>query len=198
VANVPLASAIILAREAHYQTFGVNNVIVEYNKIRDVQNLRPPYDPFGKFASSPRTGHGAIEIHASLFNDEAASSFLRTELSVRNVVTRDNTLERIVPSGTRFGVAPPIKSLSATDSNGVLRTRTLDRGDIKAMGVQRNAYNSTAGEPILIRSSTIADQGIQCGGNLRDGGSYQPSVCKQSPPPVTGAGLSCDSSGRLL
>jgi hypothetical protein len=198
VANVPLASAIILAREAHYQTFGVNNVIVEFNRIQDVQNLAPPFDPYGKYASNPRTGHGAIEVHASLFDDEARNSFLRNELSVRNVVARDNLLERIVPSGTRFGVAPPMKSMSATDSSGNLRTRYLERGDIKAQGVQRNGYNSTTGEPILIRSTTIATQGIQCGGNLRDGNTYQPGVCKLSPPTVTGAGLSCDSSGKLL
>ena len=198
ISNVPLASAVILAREAHYQSFGVNNVIVEWNRIKDVQNLAPGFDPFGKFAANPRTGHGAVEIHASLFDDEARSSFLRNELSVRSVVARDNVLERVVPSGTRLGVAPPMKSMTATGPDGVTRTRYLERGDIKSIGVQRNGYNTTAGEPILIRSTTISEQGIQCGGNLRDGRTYQPAVCKLTPPPVTGAALSCDTSGKLL
>jgi hypothetical protein len=39
--NVPLAAGVFVAREAGYQTFGVENVLIESNLIRNVQNMSP-------------------------------------------------------------------------------------------------------------------------------------------------------------
>src|SRR5512134_1612751 len=61
IENVPVAAAILVAREAVYQTFGVDNVVVEGNIVRDVQTKSPPYNVDNKF-SGKRTGHGAIEV----------------------------------------------------------------------------------------------------------------------------------------
>ena len=50
--DVPHAAGVLISREAgSWQTFGVENVLLENNLIRDVQNLRPPYDFGDKFAS---------------------------------------------------------------------------------------------------------------------------------------------------
>ncbi|HEU5296942.1 MAG TPA: glycosyl hydrolase family 28-related protein, partial [Burkholderiaceae bacterium] len=58
--NVPHAAGVYLSREAGYQTFGVENVLIANNLIRNVQTMSPPYDFRNTFATSSRTGHGAV------------------------------------------------------------------------------------------------------------------------------------------
>lgn len=196
--NVPVAAAFLVAREANYQTFGSHNVLIEGNVVRDAQNLKPPYDPFNKFASGGRTGHGAIEIHAAQFADEAADPVLRKALAVRNVVARNNIIERSSVNAMRIGVNMS-KTVSATNAGGQMVSRSVVNALLDGIWVQNNKFNQIAKDPIAIPSSAISAAGIGCSGNQRDGNAYSIGVCKiATSAPTTGATLSCGSDGRVL
>lgn len=194
--NVPLSAAILLAREANYQTFGTTNVLVEYNTVRNVQNMAPTYDPLNVYSASKRMGHGAVEIHASQFDDEAANSTLRGTLTVRNVKVRGNTIERSTVSAVRVG-AGGRKTLGATDSSGRVIYRSYTAAPIPSPSIEIGRFNSIGLEPLSVQSSDLQDRGVHCTGNLRDGATYHPSVCRTTPPPVTGSTLTCSTDGRL-
>lgn len=195
--NVPVAAAFLVAREANYQTFGSHDVLIDGNVVRDEQNLSPPYDPFNKFSSGGRTGHGAIEIHAAQFQDEAADPVLRKALAVRNVIARNNTIERSSVNALRVGVNMS-KTVSATDAGGQTVSRSVVNALLDGIWVQNNRFNQIDKDPISIPSATISSAGIACSGNLRDGSAYSAGACKIStPPPTTGSTLSCGSDGRV-
>jgi parallel beta-helix repeat protein len=191
--NVPYGAGILLAREANYQTFGTRNVLVEYNTIRNVQNMAPPYDPLGR--ALQRTGHGAVEIHASQFLDETANTTLREELTVADVLIRANTVERANANAVRMGVGGS-RTLSATDSTGRLVTRTYESAALPSPSIQIGRFNSVSREPVSVHSDDLQARGVHCSGNLRDGTTYQPSVCRTTAPAVTGATLRCGSDGK--
>lgn len=194
--NAPISAAILLAREANYQTFGTTNVLVEYNTIRNVQNMAPSYDALGTYSTSKRTGHGAVEIHASQFDDEAANATLRPALTVRNVKVRGNTIERSNVSAVRMG-AGGRKTLGAKDSSGRIIYRSFSAAPIPSPSIEIGRFNAVGLEPLSVQSADLQSAGVHCAGNLRDGATYQPSVCRTTPPPVTGATLTCTSDGKL-
>jgi parallel beta-helix repeat protein len=194
--NVPRGAGVLMAREASYETFGVENVLVEGNLIRDVQTLEPPYDYEDKFASSSRTGHGAVEIHAALFEDEAASD-LRESLSVSNVLVRANVVERASVSGLRAGV-DMAQTISGTDSSGRSLERRTVTGIVRNVGVTNNRFNHVTGEALRVLSPDLMASGVFCSANQRDGSSYKASACKQaSEPAARGAPLKCTVDGEL-
>jgi parallel beta-helix repeat protein len=194
--NVPIAAGVLLAREANYQTFGTRNVLVEYNTIRNVQNMAPTYDGLGRYSTAQRTGHGAIEIHASQFQDETANTMLREELTVADVMIRANTIERANASAVRMGVGGS-KTLSATDSGGRTVTRSFTSAALPSPSIQVGRFNAVSREPVSVQSDDLQARGVHCSGNLRDGSTYQPSVCRTAAPAVTGATLVCSTEGRL-
>jgi len=196
--NVPVAAGVLVAREAGYETFGVENVLVEANVIRDVQTLRPPYDVQNKFASASRSGHGAVEIHAALFEDEAADPSLRELLAVRNVVVRGNVIERASVSGVRAGVSMT-QALQATDAAGRTVARNIVPGLVRSVGVDNNQFNQVTGDAIRVLSSDLLSAGVYCSANRRDGSNYQSSACRAlAEPAVLGAPLTCSPEGALL
>lgn len=196
--NVPVAAAFIFAREANYQTFGVHNVLLEGNVVREVQTQAPPYNPFNKYTPGARTGHGAIEIHAGQFDDEASDSFLRTALAVRNVVARDNLVERTAVNALRAGVNVG-KTMTAVNADGQTVSRTVRGALVDGIWSLNNKFNQIAKDPISVPSTTLSASGIACGGTTRDGAPYSMPACRiGGTPPVTGAKLSCSSDGRLL
>jgi hypothetical protein len=195
--NVPLAAGVLIARETGYETFGVENVLVEANLIRDVQTLKPPYDYKNTFASARRTGHAAIEIHAGLFEDEANSD-LRESLSISNVLVRGNVVERASVSGVRAGV-PQAGTMRATDSAGRAIERNTVSGVIRNVGIENNRFNQVTGDAMRVLSPDLMARGVYCSANQRDGNNYESSACKQAAEPaVRGAPLSCTPDGLLL
>ena len=192
IENVPVAAGILLAREANYQTFGVDNVLVEGNILRDVQTGSPPYDGANKFSPSKRTGHGAIEVHASLFDDEAADPDLRNKLAVRNIVVRGNTVERSAVNGVRAGV-----SMNATVRDGS-SSRHSRNGVIDNLSVQSNRFEDVKGEAINAIDKELKEGGLHCASNQRDGNDYRSSSCKAAEPMVKSLPMSCNSDGRML
>jgi parallel beta-helix repeat protein len=194
VTNVPLAAAFIVARETSYETFGVDNVLIEANTVRDVQNLNPPYNPSNIFDPAKRTSHGAVEIHSSLFSDEAASAALRPVLSVRNVLVRNNYFERANVNAVRAGVN--IEGvLNATNAQGQSVSRAYARGDIEGVSVQANQFNQISKEPL---NAIAHSANLHCAANQRDGQAYASTPCKAAAEPsVQGMTLSCDAAGRV-
>ena len=192
IENVPVAAAILLAREASYQTFGVENVLVEGNVVRDVQTGAPPYDGANKFAPNKRTGHGAIEVHAALFDDEAATPSLREQLGVRNVVVRNNTIGHSAVSAVRAGVP----------TNQVVRdgdaSRHYGAGVIQNLSVQGNRFDDVKGDGIYVLGQQLKETGLHCSANLRDGSDYRSPMCKAVEPILRGLPISCSDDGRLL
>jgi len=195
--NVPIAAGILIAREAGYQTFGVQNVLVEGNLIQEVQTQKPPYDFQHKFASSSPTGHGAIEVHAALFEDEADDNSLRGLLAVRDVMVRGNVVERASVSGIRAGVNMT-QTLRATDAEGRSLERSTVSGFIRNLGVENNQFNHTT-DGLSVLSSDLMGAGVHCSANKRDGKDSRSSACKlAAEPAVKGAPLSCSPEGALL
>jgi parallel beta-helix repeat protein len=190
IENVPVAAGILLAREASYQTFGVENVVVEGNIVRDVQTKSPPYDGADKF-DGQRTGHGAIEVHAALFDDEAATPSLRDVLGVRNVVVRGNTVERSAVAALRAGV-PFDQTLR--DGNA---SRHAGSGLIEKLSVQGNRFEDVKGDAIYVLSERLKDSGLHCKGNQRDGGDYRSPSCKAAEPFLRALPLNCSPDGQL-
>ena len=198
ITNVPLAAGILIAREAGFQTFGVENVLVETNYIRDVQTLKPGYDYQNTFASAPRTGQGAIELHSALFDDEAADPTLREALAVRNVIVRDNTIERSAVSGVRAGVGLT-QTITGANAEGQTVSRHSVTGLIRNVGIENNRFNQLSSEPMRVLSHDLMSYGLHCSANMHDGKGYNSAACKQAAePPTHGAPLSCSADGHLL
>jgi parallel beta-helix repeat protein len=191
IENVPVAAGILLAREASYQTFGVENIVVEGNIVRDVQTRSPPYDGANKFAPGKRTGHGAIEVHAALFDDEAADPKLRGALAVRNVVVRGNTVERAAVAAFRAGVP-----MNQTVRDGAA-SRHAGNGVIENLSVQGNRFDDVKGEAIHVLGQQLKDEGLHCNGNQRDGGDYRSSSCKAAEPHLRALPINCSADGQL-
>jgi len=192
IENVPVGAGILLAREASYQTFGVENILVESNILRDVQTGAPPYDGANKFAPNKRTGHGAIEVHAALFDDEAGTPSLREVLGVRNVIVRNNTIERSAVAAVRAGV-PVNQTIRDGDAS-----RHAGNGVIENLSVQGNRFEAVKGEAIYVLGQDLQEHGLHCSGNQRDGKDYRPSSCKAPEPALRGLPIACSADGRLL
>lgn len=196
--NLPLAAGILVAREAGYESFGANNVLVEGNTLTNVQNLAPPYDVGGKYASHPRTGHGAVEIHASAFDDEAADAMLRTELTVRNVKVNGNVIRYASAPGLRAAVASNSTVEGTDPATGARVTRHMKTAPVQVVSSKGNRFDSVAGStPMQIVTAGLATGELHCKENTRDGQPYSVAACVRAEPTVTGSGLKCTAAGRV-
>lgn len=196
--NLPLAAGILVAREAGYESFGVDNVVVEGNTLTNVQNLAPPYDVGGKYASHPRSGHGAVEIHASVFDDEAADAMLNKELTVRNVKVNGNVI--------RFASAPGLRAAVAFDSSvegtdpgtGARVARHQKTAAVHVVSSRGNRFDQVAGSlPMHIVTAGLATGELHCKDNTHDGQPYSVAACVRAEPVVTGSGMKCTAAGRV-
>lgn len=196
--NLPLAAGILVAREAGYESFGVNNVLVEGNSLTNVQNLAPPYDAGGKYAAARPTGHGAVEIHAAVFDDEAADPQLKTELTVRNVKVNGNLVRHASAPGLRSAI--PIEgTLQAVDpTSGATVARRHQTAAVQAVSSQDNRFEGIAGgNAMQIVTAGMANGELNCKGNTRDGQPYTVAACLRPEFVVTGAVMKCTADGRV-
>ena len=192
VENCRVGAGILLAREASYQSFGVDNVAGRGQHVRNVQTSARPTtsQQFARPAIAP--GHGAIEVHAALFDDEEANASLRGALAVRNVVVRGNTIEQSAVSAVRAG-AP----MNQTMRDGNV-SRHYGNGVIENLSVQGNRFDGVKGEAIYVLGQDLKESGLHCRANQRDGKDYRPSSCKAAEPMLRGLLISCSADGRLL
>jgi hypothetical protein len=191
--RMPRAAAILLAREANYQTFGVEDVLVENNAIREVQTDAAAAAASG--GAIERTGHGAVELHAALFDDEAAHDLLRQGLAVRNVRLRANTVSAADVSAVRVGVDMS-QTLVGTSADGRAVTRAVRSGTIEGLAFEDNRFDSVAAPPIdVLQASAIGAAGLHCSANHRDGSAYSVAGCAGAAPVVQGAAIQCAPDG---
>jgi hypothetical protein len=196
--NIPLGAGILIAREAGYESFGVNDVLVADNTITNVQTLPPPYDMGGKYASHVPTGHGAVEIHASLFDDEAANAQLKAAFSVRNVKLVGNIVRLTSVPGLRAGVSFDNRVQAVDPNTGATVSRHVTTSAVWALSVQTGRFDSIPGQAIGIGSAGIATGELHCQGNTRDGQPYTVAACRRAEPVVTGASMTCSAAGRAM
>jgi hypothetical protein len=198
VYNSPMGAGILLAREASYQTFGTRNILIDGNTIDQTQTMNPPYNPGNKFTTSKITGHGAIEIHSVIFKDEAAIGQLSTDLAVRNVAMVNNKITEVDAPGMRIGQASG-SSVSAVDpATGKTVTRSTQAGRIENLALEKTAMNGVHHRvPMSISTTTVQTTSTWCSGNTNSGSGITSGACKMTAKPaVTGATLSCTSTGQ--
>jgi parallel beta-helix repeat protein len=192
LANLPMAAAILIAREATWQTFGVNDVLVEANRISDVQTLPPTYDARGASTPVQRTGHGAIEVHAALFDDEARQPALREKLAVRKVLLRGNDVERSSVSAVRVGV-DMAQTMSGVDAQGRQASRHARTGAIEEIALEGGRFDEVRGEPVEVLSSAVRQSNAICQPGPQD--EALAPACHASAPAAMGATLRCGHDG---
>jgi parallel beta-helix repeat protein len=195
--NVPLGAAILLAREANYETFGVNDVLVSANQISNVQNRAPAYDVGGKYASHRPFGHGAIELHSSQFADEAADAQMKVELSVRDVKLLQNTISITAVPALRAGVGFSGSEQATDPISGAVVSRSVRTALLASASVQGNRFDGVPGEAMSVRPAGVAADGVHCNANTRDGQAYSHPACTRAEPVVRGAFMTCSSGGKV-
>jgi Pectate lyase superfamily protein len=178
------AAAIYLAREISYLTFGVRNVLVRNNLIQDVQTTNPVFVP--DTASRNVTGHGAVEIYAHLFTDEAANPTLASQLAVQNIRIENNTIERTRADGFRIGTGwGRTWSYSGRRSDGSSFTRSATGGQVGLIGVVNNKMSSIGSGAIAINNQPSVQFNVACEANTRDGRAASHGLCLGVKPSVT-------------
>jgi len=184
LSNLPYGAAVLLARETSSGTYGLDNVLVQGNTITDEQTLNPPYDFGGKFAANGRTGHGAIEVHGSMFVDELAVPALAAGFTVGNLAIVDNVITASATPGVRIGV-------------GHGTTWTMGNRPVTGSAPLRNIVVSgnrmtdiRTGSPVqLLSGAGVA----ACSGNTLAGNAIVTPQCAATAPAprATGATLTC-------
>lgn len=185
IARVSTAAGVLVARESGFHTHGVHHVVVQSNRISDVQTLPPVYVPsggnftdlFGLLSNNGgRTNHGAIEIHNLSAATELASVTERDVLGVGDIVVAGNSVRRAYRDGIRVG--------ADSDSLGFGSITLVDN---TVSGAASQAYeNRLLGDVALP---------LTCSGNLQDGASADPRGCMGalSAPVSSGARLQCSA-----
>ncbi len=187
LSNIPYAAAVLLARETQSGSYGLNNIVVEKNTITDVQTLAPPYDFGNKFASNARTGHGAIEIHASLFVDEMANPALADGFALSSLAIRDNTITSSATPGVRVGVD--------SGSNWTMAARQVTgNATLSGIAIDRNALQQIRNGGTIQMLSAKSD--VSCLANTLAGNPLVIAACmpKAFTTASTGAALSCSKT----
>jgi parallel beta-helix repeat protein len=183
LSNLPYGAGILLSREVQSGTYGVSNVLVEKNKLSDVQNLMPTYNFNNTFNANARTGHGAVELQSWMFADEQSYPALVDAFAVKNIAIRNNTVTRSAVPATRMGVG--------TGTTWTQGNRTVNgTGTFANVGVDTNVFSSIATSPAIqiLSASSV----VECTGNTVDGGAYSVATClPKTAPVVTGATLTC-------
>ena len=186
------AAAILVAREASFLTWGVNNVLVEDNMLSQVQTLTPAYTPTGWDASGGVTGHGGVEIHAFVLEDELGYGNLAEALKVQNIRVNRTSIMDTLDAGVRVGVGTgESASYSATRQDGSVVTRTLTGGTTGRIDLSDIAMSGIGGAPLQILANTTNSDNVYCEGLTLNGLATTSPACGGSRPLVSGALRSC-------
>lgn len=185
IARVSTAAGVLVARENGYHTYGVRNVLVQSNRISDVQNLPPVYVPSGSDFSDllaklsnngGRANHGAIEIYDLTPPSELGSEVERDVLGVGAIHVAGNSVRRAYRDGIRVG--------AESDSRSLQGITLVD-----------NAVSGAASQAYENRVLGDGAAPLSCAGNLQDGARAEPRGCMAglAAPVVSGAQLQCSA-----
>lgn len=131
VSRIYGSAGIMLARERPYNTWDVTGILVEDNDVSDIQtDTKPLFCPTGAgFAdrlasmSNPKSGHGAVELHATA---DAAQVAISPDLyRVGWITIKGNRIGR-APRSVRVGAYSPAGSMRLIGIVG----NTLDSIDV--------------------------------------------------------------------
>ncbi len=196
--NTTHAAAVYIAREQGWGSFGVRNVRVQGNHITRVQNTQPAYTVLAAGARSRRTGHGAIELVAHVYADEARWPVLRDALTIEGVAVLDNRIESSATAGIRIGygwgrtLAPAWR---ANSLQGALRLYTGAR--ISQVVLQGNELLQVADGVQWLNAADTAAR-LVCAGNRRDGVGLLLPGCVEDPPAVRRALAATPGAAQTL
>lgn len=153
-------AGVIVAQEGSYRTPGPSEIVVDANRILDIQ--RPP--PGGWPAGAPaRTGHGAIEIHTwGNRDDDLRNPWVVSHLVVRHVSVTNNQIERPAADGIRIGVG---------GTPGMVAGVELIGNRISAVGGQPIALLQTGAISRLCGPDDLGTPGCAPGQRPRAGGA---------------------------
>ncbi len=171
------AAGVYLAREVSYLTFGVRNVLVRHNTIRDVQTTAPDYITGKPAASFTRTRHGGVEIYSHLFVDEAAIGWLKNALAVENILVENNIIDGTIAEGVRVG--------TGDGRTWSYSGRSVTGGSVGLISLTGNKLSRIGTQAISILNRPTSSYNVQCESNTKDGSVTSHNVCSGPKPPVS-------------
>jgi len=187
IARTTYGAALLVAQEGGYTTPGPRNVLIEGNVVSEVQTTAPSYvpaaDAFGWLrrlwlALGPRTGHGAVEIHAIQNSAlDAGDPALAPALALSGVRVARNQVQGVATDAVRIGVD------------------TLP-GLIRDLALVDNRFAQVAGVALRSRGDTSS---LFCSGNSLDGVDAEATLgaCPlPAAPLVSGAAVDCATLPR--
>jgi hypothetical protein len=196
--KTPGAAGIYITRETQYMTFGADNILIRGNQLSRIQMDAPTYKPAN--INIVVSGHGAIELGATLFDDEISNATWRSAFSVSNVAIVDNTVNDAKFSAVRIGQGTNASTLSTNADGGTLE-RTTRTGPVNNIVVSGNTFSNVKGpSPVEIRPGPIT--AIGCSNNTVNGTAFK-SNCSDAlasaanVPIAVGANVQCNSDGSL-
>ena len=174
-----MAAGILVAQEGLFNSAGPRNALVLSNRVYRVQTGSPPYLPAGaafaerrnQVLNGPRSGHGAIEIHAiDNAPDDAADPLLGRLLTLQDIQVTGNEIADTDVDGVRIGVTS-IASL------------------MQRVTVGNNTIRNLTGTPI---NNLLGDPAsVSCSGNTANGKAVGGACQTMAFPAVVGAKLNC-------
>jgi len=192
VSQTAIGGGILLARDASFVTWGVNNVLVQDNTISQVQTLPPAYTPIDWDASVQRTGHGAVEIYGFVFDDERAFADLVDATAMQNIRVTRTTVTDAWASGVRVGAGTGVaEALVGGDAEGRSVTRMFTGGAMRRIELSSIAMTGTASPALQILARTTGSDNIYCEGITDGGRVVADAACGGARPVVTGTTQSC-------
>ena len=193
IAQTTLAAGILLARDASFISWGLNNVLVQDNQISQVQTTTPAYTPAGWDTTAARTGHGAVEVHSFVFDDERALTSLLDATSVQNIRIANSTITDAFAAGVRIGVGTGESELMiGTDGDGRVVSRAMAGGVVRRIDLTSLSLSGTASPALEVLAQTTSADNVFCEGLTGGGQPLTAAACGGARPVVTGAALSCN------
>jgi polygalacturonase len=190
IEDTTMAAAIYIAREISYLTFGVRNVVIEDNVLRRVQTTTPTYVAASAPPGRRKTGHGAIEVFAQVFDDEAAIPALAAQLAVRGVRIERNVIEETASDAIRIG--ENIGRALSSDFQTLLgmRARPYSGVEVTDVSVLDNRISKARGRALQVNTAAKTPL-VACAGNFIDNKAAKHQACGALQPAVSGAALAC-------
>ena len=187
------AAGVYIAREQGWGSFGVRQVVVAGNHISRVQTTKPAYTVLNAPQRWQRTGHGAVEVVAHVFDDEAQWPALRAALTIDAVAIVDNVIEDVATAGVRVGYGwgrSSLWGLRGTHLASALRRTT--GAAIGLVQLQGNRMLRVQGDAISLLNAQDAQARVLCSGNTLDGKPLDgPLLPAAVLPAITGAAMPC-------
>jgi parallel beta-helix repeat protein len=169
-------AAIYISREKEWETTGVDNVLIVGNQIAHIGTVAPTFLPQGPAyadvnaaaAAGARTGHGAIEVYASIPAGDEALLGAAPLLALGGVSFVFNTINDTRWNGVRLGA----------NSSYLGRLNLIQNATSKT---------GSAGYAVFATAFSVAPA---CASNTADGVAFAPAGCTAAPPAAV-TGFSC-------